>query len=96
MSLKLKNLYLSEKQLDYFERESKRLKIKSSEIIRRALDEYIEKRENKNATKWDTPVPICFWIFPYHASSVFSTSTIFIVSYFKLKYFAVSLVLINY
>lgn len=45
MKLKLKTLYLSEKQLDYFEKESKRLKIKTSELIRRALDKYIETEE---------------------------------------------------
>lgn len=47
MALKLKNLYLSYKQIEFFEKEAKRLKIKSSELIRRALDKYIEMEENK-------------------------------------------------
>ena len=49
--MKITTLYLSEKQLAYFLKESKRLKIKKSELIRRALDKYIEIEESKNESK---------------------------------------------
>jgi hypothetical protein len=47
MKMIMKTLYLSEKQIEYFEKESERLKIKTSELIRRALDKYIESEEDK-------------------------------------------------
>lgn len=48
MKLQIKTLYLSEKQIKYFEEESEKLKIKTSELIRRALDEYIKSKEKEN------------------------------------------------
>ena len=44
------NIYLTKKQIEYFDKFEKRMR---SELIRRAIDEFIKKEEwNENISNW--------------------------------------------
>ena len=45
--MKRTQIYFTEKQLKFFKKESKKIQITSSSLIRRVLDSYIEKNEKR-------------------------------------------------
>ena len=45
--MKLKNFYLAEPQIKALKKHSKETGISASEIVRRALDKYLEEKETK-------------------------------------------------
>lgn len=53
--MKLYSLYLSEPQKDKIERIAKDKGLKTSELLRRIIDAFVEKEENKSRTKIHKP-----------------------------------------
>lgn len=49
--MKLRHYYLTEPQIKALEKEAKLKDMAISEIVRRAIDDHLEKEKNKNDTK---------------------------------------------